>query len=508
MKYHKCVLALALLLICSIPLSNLFAQAAITVTDIYQRDYDLINRTVIVFNGLPNYSIEPRPANRQIIITAENTQLRPNLPLVQSLVSPVLESIRVTTTPQGHLQIVISTRRQFYLENFRLTAPDRLVFDIYNKEFPETDREKFAFGRFYYTVGQLGKAEEFLREVLLSSPAITDANYYLGKILLNRGELAAAAESFRRVSYNDSEYLQAQMELTKMGLVELEYSQEMEQVFMELRDYFLRAGNLNRQQLMLALASSIYGNPAETEAILSRIDYDDPNVETMINNIREIYINLTETDISPSLVTIISPPPVGRGIDFRSILIFVGILLIATALIVYLITYSVWKKRLERSILSVDKKPEKPRLKKSAKERLAEKIVSEDKISLPTEEPQKSPKQVKTAARSTASTIVKKEKTVPKAKPVKKVKTPVKKVNQAVKKRPEVKRSSPVGKTTKTTSTLKQKKTTKSISSDADSIRTQLVLKLYEDGWNQDAIAKELGMEISDVRVIISVREN
>ena len=506
MKNHKCLLALILLVFCALSATNLIGQTRFTITDIYHRDYDLINRTVIVLNGKPNYTIQPRISERQIILVMEDTTPRDNLPLIQNIISPVLESIRLTRTSQGELQITINTRRQFHLQYFDLTGPEyRLVFDIYNKEVPETDREKLTFGKFYYTVGKFAESEVLMREILRSSPGLTDANYYLGKILLNRGETAAAAERFSLVKYNDTVYLQAQMELSRLGLIELDYSQEMEQVFMELREYFMRAGDLNRQQLMLALASSVYGNRAETEAILSRINYEDPNVEAMVSNIRDIYYSLTENKSSPSFVTIISAPGTNRGIDFANIIWFLVIIIVATAFIVYLITYAIWKRKLEKKVLTMNNFPETPKEKKSAKERLAEKITRETKTIKLNEGSSLPPPQKKTTG---TGIKVREENNGTKAKPVKKIKNPVKKVKQEAKKEPEVKNLKKVTKVPKPAPASKQKKTTRNIGSDADSLKTQLALKLYENGWNKDAIAKELGIDAKAVNNIISSKGN
>ena len=509
MKNHRSLLVIIFLIISSFSINNLSGQARYTLTDIYYRDYDIINRTVIVFNGKPNYTIQPRVSDRQIVLIVEDTNPRDNLPLLQSIVSPVLQSIRINRNPRGDLQITISTRRDFHLKYFDLTGPEyRLVFDIYNKEFPETDREKLAFGRFYYTVGQYPNAEDLMREILASSPQLTDANYYLGKILLNRGETNQAAEYFKKVSYNDSEYIQAQMELTRLGLIDLPYSQEMEQVFLELREYFLRAGNLNRQQLMLALASSVYGNPQETEAILSRIDYDDPNLVDMINNIRLIYNNLTEGESRPPLVNIISAPLAGRRIGLIDILLFSLILIITTALIVYLITSIAWRKKLLKE--SSNRGPQSPPTNKdkTARERLAEKIVAEEttiKIPEPKPEPKKTPEKPKTRVTGTTTKVTpRKNVTIQKPKPVKKVKTPVKKKKIEVNKESHSSTSRSNASGPSNVKEVRDRRATlPGVSADFEDVRSELVMKLYKDGWNTDAIAKEVGMKPAGVTRII-----
>ena len=534
MKYFKFVLIIALF--CLIPATQLIGQASHILTDLYHRDYDLINRTVIVLSNKPDYTLEQRVANRQIVVTMEATAPRDNLPLYRRLVSPVLESFSLAAGDDGALILTINTRERYHLDYFELTGAEyRLVLDIYNREVPVTDQEKFAFAKFYYTVGNTARAEELLREILLSSPRLSGANYYLGMILINRGEEEEGARRLGSVNYNDSEYLQAQMELARLGRIELEPSHEMEQLFLELRDNFLQAGDINRQIFMLALASAAEGDSRKTEAILSRLDPDEPAVEQAAKNARQVYEELTSDNSAPLVSNLSGPSRIGR-IDPIDIIIFVAILIVVTAVIVYLITMLSWKSRLNNALLSLEASGAK-RPARTAKERLAEKIASREestrvvtpgtgskkpvaKVEKPTEPPAKenNVKKPKPAAKKPPATKAKSSVTEQKdtvetieKKPVKRVRSVTKKSpasTKPVKRTSAVSRKKPVKQETKPViKKSEEEKAADVLTGPVDDLQRQLVIKLHQDGWDHEAIANELQIDIIHVTLIIDTYE-
>lgn len=502
MKIITYLLFFILVLSWSLSAINLQAQSSHIVTEIYQRDYGLINRSVIVLNGQPDYSIEQRVADRKLLLILEDTLPREDLPLSHRIDNSVLESIDLQRTDWGDLLITINTKMHYHLEYFDLSGPEyRLVFDIYSKETPETDWERLSFGKFYFTVGNHVLAETLMLEILESAPQITSANYYLGKILLHRGEISEAARKLSEVSYNDPEYIQAQMEMVKMGEIEIDYSHEMEQNFAELREYFLKAGNINRQQMILALASSVYGETEETEAFLARIDYKDPQINGMMNNILLVYNELLGSNTFPELVTVSGDYAQPAALDLYYLLAFILIILIATAIIVYLITFSVWNRKLEKVFLSMDLSSGlSSKYNETAKEKLAGKILPQEDI---TQRP-KSSSNVTRPKSETKAQINKRKKTETREKASKvatedKTKSTTKKPVARVKKTTTSKKSTP----TKQNDNLNVQKSPYK----DDELMQELVVKLYKDGWDKEAISKELQMDTDHIRWIIDSSE-
>ncbi len=531
MKNFKFLLIITIL--CLIPAVQLIAQADHVLTDIYHRDYDLINRTVIVLNSKPDYTLQQRVSERQIVVTMEATALRDNLPRYRRIVSPVLESFSLTAGDNGSLILTINTKERYHIDYFELSGAEyRLVLDIYNKREPVNDWEKLAFGKFYYTVGNSALSEELMRQILQSSPRISSANYYLGMIHLDRGEEDEAVRHLTNVNYNDPEYLQAQMELARLGRIELDYSRDMEQLFRELRDNFLQAGDINRQLFILALASSIEGDSQKTEAIISRMDQDDPAVERAAGNVRKVYEELTGSN-SPRLLSYLSSPIQTGGIEIIDIIIFIAILIVATAVIVYLITMLTWKSKLNNALITFENSGEKKPV-RTAKERLAEKIASREEISrdvapaIKEEKPAR--KREKTPTTPAKKTSTKKTKPVTKEsgttkpqrstietdengekKPVKRVRSVTKKgqsTTRAVKRTPAKTAKKPVKKETKPLLKKSEEETAADIlTGPVDDLQRQLVIKLHQDGWDHEAIANELQVDLIHVTLIIDTYE-
>ena len=126
-----------------------------TLKEIYYRDYEMINRTVIVLTGRANYIIDQQANNRRIVLTLERTRKGPGISALENISSSLLESVKVNDSSGGRLVVTITTRVPFYLEHFDLSGTDhRIVFDVFSKRNPNTDLERLAFSKFFFTVGQ------------------------------------------------------------------------------------------------------------------------------------------------------------------------------------------------------------------------------------------------------------------------------------------------------------------------------------------------------------------
>lgn len=125
-----------------------------TLTDIYFRDYDIINRTVLVFANNPDYTIERLDQEQVILVTIDDCRKSVNIPhRQQTIAGKVLETI-VSEEIEGRTVVSITTRQPYYLEESFLDGDDhKIVLDIYNKQQPETQQEKEAFINFYTSVG-------------------------------------------------------------------------------------------------------------------------------------------------------------------------------------------------------------------------------------------------------------------------------------------------------------------------------------------------------------------
>jgi tetratricopeptide (TPR) repeat protein len=319
-----------------------------TLTDVYQKDYDLINRTVLVLNSKPNYIIEQQAGNRKIVITLEQTNRSSKLNTSFEFVSPVLESIKISDGGGGRLIVTISTKQSYHLEYFDLAGEEhKIVFDIYNKKTPATDWEKLVFSKFYFTVGASNKAEQLLLEITRSSPDITSAHFYLGRILQNRGQTQQAIEMLKQVRFNDPEYLQAQAELRKLGAVKVPYSHEMEQAFNEYREYFMQAQDLDRMYYLLSLVSASFGDEEKTKNFMQKINRRDTNVGKMRENLSTVTANLfSERElrgILPDIAMTEDGVPIRQ--ETENTWIYILLAIIASALITYILTTSFSTKR-------------------------------------------------------------------------------------------------------------------------------------------------------------------
>lgn len=303
--FSKTILLLSLLLtfIC-------LAEARGTVlTEIYQYDYELINRTVLVFADPPSFRIQQLREEQKIVITLTGVKRHDFVALNQNFISPVLRSINIKEE-KNRLIVTINTHKPTNLRYFSLRSPDhKLVLDIYNKLTPETLHEKYLFAKFFYSVSFFNRAEPLFKEVIAASPEKTGVNYYLGMLLLRKSDTKGAVDKFARVSYRDDEYLRAQAQLMALGYKDTVFTDESEAAFVFYRDIYLRAGTLNRQKLLIALASSVNGESNITKDHLQRVDFYDPLLQETLYNIEKVRLDLIQDEnLAERLTKVIGTP--------------------------------------------------------------------------------------------------------------------------------------------------------------------------------------------------------
>ncbi len=344
-------------------------QARHEMIDIYQKDYEIANRTVLVLTSKPNFLVEQNTDQKKLIITMKQTSKRDHIPQVQQISGSIIETIAVADGRAGELVVTITTTIPYFLDYFELRGQDhRVVFDIYSVKEPATEREITAFAKFYTSVGFYARAEKLFEEVTKANPELTAIYYYWGLIHQSRGESNFAADYFQKVRFIEPEYLLAQTELWKMGIIEIEYDDEIERVFSYYRDNFLRAGSIERQTFILALSGSIYGNYDVFKEHISSLDFNSEELGLMLTNINSIYEQiLTDKDLSSrqpilyNFVSNISAQRKGLSIIYLAIAVLVAIIL------TFLITRTLMLKKLqgkdevENEYLSepvVDKEPD------------------------------------------------------------------------------------------------------------------------------------------------------
>ena len=196
-------------------------------------------------------------------------------------------------------------------------------------------------------------------QIINNNPEVTSAHYYLGRIAQNRGQERAAIDSFSKVRFSDHEYLLAQAELSRLGAIKMPRSSEIEQAFESFREHFILAQELDRMYFLLALTSASFGDTDKTKAYLQKINRRNEGVLRMRNNFSEVASNLSNDralrGILPEIVYDKDGVPVkvkGRGGLFWPLLLF-GIVL--TVIITYFLTVSLTStKRVKTKQLAGD----------------------------------------------------------------------------------------------------------------------------------------------------------
>jgi len=147
-----------LLLFLSIFSSLVFAN---NLSNVYHKNYGIIDRTVLVFEKSPDYSIIKQDKKIKVIlqdcnkaVSIENTQIPGNL---------VLESFDFKKE-NSNLVFTISTDSIYILKYFSLKEKKKfkLVLDIFLKKEPEAIEDFLSYANFYQTVGYQKKGEKYL----------------------------------------------------------------------------------------------------------------------------------------------------------------------------------------------------------------------------------------------------------------------------------------------------------------------------------------------------------
>jgi len=341
---------LSFVLVIIFSFSLLYGQ--FTLTDLYQWDYELINRTVVVLSGRPVHTVEHSSDDRQVVLSMERTDKGPNVPSFRRFSSNVLDSISINEEQRGKLTLTIATKENFSLRYFHLEGDEhKIVFDIYNKRTPTTDLEKLVFARFYYHVNFTERAEKLLREVIKSAPGLTSANYYLGSILKNRRQNQQAIDFLKRVKPSDPEYLKAQGALLNLGVKETAVSHEIQSAFDKLQEYFLKAQDLSRMNYLLYMVSAAYGEQEIAKRHLQKISPQNSDVQKLRDNFGEVNTNLySEASLSPLLPErqiMERAEPTKTKTGFPWIILLLAILI--TALLTYFLTLHFLDKRNENA---------------------------------------------------------------------------------------------------------------------------------------------------------------
>jgi hypothetical protein len=457
-------ISLAVIIMLFVLFSDLMGKE---LTDIYQWDYELINRTVFVFSGKPSYRVEHQKENQQIVITLMGIARNPQVALNQNFDTPVLKSIRINEENKNRLVITIATQQSGHLKYFLLEKPDyKLVLDIYDKLTPENNEEKYIFAKFYYSASFFRRAEKLFKELAVSVPEKTGVNYFLANLALLRNDKKTAGELFRKVRYQDPEYLKAQAHLFVLGIKDTGFSDESAEAFVEYRNNFLRAGNLNRQQLLLALSGSLYGNEQEIRSILTKLDYKDPLLREMINNVESVFLSIGEDEeLKTHFPSMFRDAKPAAFLPWYWYLIII-LIAIVTSVIMMLFFRSVQKKRLIDVDTFSEEFPENTGIIDPQEK---SELVSEDETEQKTTE-EKEPAEPRTNLFS--------EKIHPEEKN--------EQTEDLQDKEGEVKKGD-----------------TKPSTMPSKDLKAELILQLHRAGWQTEAIANELETEAGEIEDIL-----
>jgi len=256
-----------------------------TITELYYKDYGHVNRTVIVTTEKPSYTIHDLTQEKQIVIKVDRAKKSTRLPARLAYDSNFLEFAVIDESEVGKAKVIIQVNRQFYMETFFLNGTrNRIVIDVFTKRTPETAEEKASFLDFYVTVGYNDKANNLIKDMTRANRDYTGVYYYWGKLLLIKQEIDSAAEKFKKVGFDQKEYLPAQLELMKLGLITYDFDNESEKIFLQYRDYFFQAKEINQQQFLTAWVSGLFSNREEAEQLMRNVDYKDKDIELMLAN--------------------------------------------------------------------------------------------------------------------------------------------------------------------------------------------------------------------------------
>ncbi len=198
-------------------LSLCFAAQPVLET-IYFGDYGEICRVVLQFDQKPDFRIERDNAGKFVrvglngVLAGSEVQMSQDTPD-----SRVLDRIEVVAGANG-LTVTIRTDGYALAKESLLPGnPYKIVLDIYNVKVPSAIHERLSFARFYYKTGFHKQAIEQYEIIAKDAPTMTGIHYYWGMILKSRKNTKGALQHFNMVKDTASEYAMAQDEIKKVG---------------------------------------------------------------------------------------------------------------------------------------------------------------------------------------------------------------------------------------------------------------------------------------------------
>ncbi|MCD4829326.1 MAG: hypothetical protein K8R90_07885 [Candidatus Cloacimonetes bacterium] len=197
-------------------LVSLMAQSQLE--ELYYRDYGEIVRLVLVFQSEPDCQIEQNGETSRLVIRLRNTTRSREVRNTYSLTSSrVLESIDVTEDG-GALVLTIHTDKPYTLKRpTQGIDPKRIVLDIFGVAQPTTLAEHTSFAHYYSTVGYRNSALKEFEWLEANGDGDTDYHFDWGMMLLRQGKKQQAATHFRAVQPSANHYRKAQEEMAKLG---------------------------------------------------------------------------------------------------------------------------------------------------------------------------------------------------------------------------------------------------------------------------------------------------
>ena len=200
-----------LIIVCS----ALFSQ--VNLNRIYYGDFGYVNRTVLQFNKKPEYKVVGNSANKLITVQVNACENKSGIDKKDYPDAIMIDKAIIQPNNNDGLNIVIKTNNKFHLKYSILSEKNsyKIVLDIYSGIKPETDEEKASFAKFYYKVGLKNKAHRIIRTI--PNTKVNYIHYYWGKILLSKRNNSAAIQHFRMVDKKYPEYKDAQEELKKLN---------------------------------------------------------------------------------------------------------------------------------------------------------------------------------------------------------------------------------------------------------------------------------------------------
>ncbi|MCK4696075.1 MAG: hypothetical protein KAT74_09940, partial [Candidatus Cloacimonetes bacterium] len=146
-----------------------FPLHCIKLINLYHQNYKEIDRTVLVFDKKPHYSIIKNPSDIQILVS--NCLIKDNIKNIRLRNNNVLKSLKIQRKKNQTTIIIRLNKsnqtakdRTYNLESFEVKGKNyKLILDIFNILEPKTIDEHLSYANFYKSVGFLNKANKHLK---------------------------------------------------------------------------------------------------------------------------------------------------------------------------------------------------------------------------------------------------------------------------------------------------------------------------------------------------------